>query len=129
MNTAAKAPPSMKLNTARRSSTQNVGLLGRMDRTTVRLLVWRVVQAQVVGASRRPGPPQWRGVHPHSSTYNVIQLCLRKTSCMRKTIYVKDADAALWARAEAFAKARRLPMSSLILLAVEEYLAEHETSS
>jgi len=48
---------------------------------------------------------------------------------MRKTIYVKDADAALWARAEAFAKARRLPMSSLILLAVEEYLADHETSS
>ena len=40
----------------------------------------------------------------------------------KKTIFVKDDDAALWARAEAYAKGRRLSMSGLILTALERYL-------
>ena len=39
-----------------------------------------------------------------------------------KAIYVRDSDADLWARAEDFAKARRLPMSALIMNALERYL-------
>ena len=49
-----------------------------------------------------------------------------KHSCMgiTKAIYVRDADADLWARADAYAKARRLPMSALIMNALERYLDE-----
>lgn len=41
-----------------------------------------------------------------------------------KTIYVKADDLPLWRRAVAFAKARRLTMSALIMTALERYLAE-----
>jgi hypothetical protein len=41
---------------------------------------------------------------------------------MRKTIYIRDDDAALWGRAEAFARSRRLSISALVLLAIEHYL-------
>lgn len=40
----------------------------------------------------------------------------------RKSIYVREEDAELWARAEAYARARRLPMSALIMSALEAYL-------
>jgi hypothetical protein len=45
---------------------------------------------------------------------------------MRKTIYITDRDASLWQRAEAFARVRRLSMSALILLAIEDYLSRNE---
>lgn len=43
-----------------------------------------------------------------------------------KAVYVKDDDAELWERAEAFAKARRLNMSALVLLALERYIQEQD---
>jgi hypothetical protein len=43
----------------------------------------------------------------------------------RKQIYVREEDAALWQRAEAYAKARRLPMSALIMNALERYLEDN----
>lgn len=46
-----------------------------------------------------------------------------------KAIYVRDADQPLWDRAEQYAKARRLPMSSLLMNALERYLAEETGES
>jgi hypothetical protein len=43
----------------------------------------------------------------------------------RKSIYVREEDARLWARAESYARARRLTMSALIMSALEEFLARH----
>jgi hypothetical protein len=43
-----------------------------------------------------------------------------------KAVYVRDDDAELWARAETYAKARRLPMSALIMNALEAYLADDD---
>jgi hypothetical protein len=43
-----------------------------------------------------------------------------------KTVYVREDDAALWDRAERFAKARRLSMSALIMTALEQYLADED---
>ena len=42
------------------------------------------------------------------------------------SVYVRDEDVELWERAERFAKARRLPMSALVMTALESYLAEHD---
>lgn len=41
-----------------------------------------------------------------------------------KAIYVRDADLELWERAEAWARARRLPMSALVMTALEHYMAQ-----
>jgi hypothetical protein len=41
---------------------------------------------------------------------------------MHKAVYVRDADAELWARAERYAKARRMPVSGLVMAALEAYL-------
>lgn len=43
----------------------------------------------------------------------------------KKTVYVREEDARLWARAESYARARRMPMSGLLMAALEEYLARH----
>lgn len=40
----------------------------------------------------------------------------------KKTVYVRTEDAELWARAEAYARAHRMPMSGLIMVALEAYL-------
>jgi hypothetical protein len=45
---------------------------------------------------------------------------------MSRNVYVRDADLALWARAEQFARDRRLTMSALIMTALEVYLAERD---
>lgn len=39
---------------------------------------------------------------------------------MAKAVYVRDDDVELWERAEAYAKARRLTMSALVLTALVE---------
>jgi hypothetical protein len=43
---------------------------------------------------------------------------------MHKAVYVRDEDVELWARAEAYAKARRMPVSGLVMAALEAYLAD-----
>jgi hypothetical protein len=43
----------------------------------------------------------------------------------KKTIYVAERERELWERAERFAADRRLPMSALVMAALEAYLAEH----
>lgn len=43
----------------------------------------------------------------------------------KKTIYVRDSDDRLWQRAERYARGRRMPISGLIMAALEEYLARH----
>jgi hypothetical protein len=43
-----------------------------------------------------------------------------------KTIYVREADADVWQKAEQYARARRLSMSALVLTALEAYLGEDE---
>lgn len=45
-----------------------------------------------------------------------------------KAVYVRDDDAELWERAEAFARERRLNMSALVLLALERYLSDEGES-
>jgi hypothetical protein len=40
------------------------------------------------------------------------------------SVYVRDEDAEVWARAERYAKARRMPVSGLIMAALEAYLAD-----
>lgn len=47
---------------------------------------------------------------------------------MHKSLYVREDDAELWERAEAYAKARRLPMSALVMTALERYLADEPDS-
>jgi hypothetical protein len=42
------------------------------------------------------------------------------------SIYIRDDDLELWARAEAYARSKRMPASGLVLAALEAYLAEHE---
>lgn len=39
----------------------------------------------------------------------------------QKTIYVREEDVELWEHAVAYAKARRLPVSSLLMNALQEY--------
>lgn len=43
---------------------------------------------------------------------------------MAKAVYVRDDDVDLWARAERYAKVRRLTMSALVLTALERYLED-----
>lgn len=42
------------------------------------------------------------------------------------TIYIREEDRDLWRRAQEFARARRVPMSGLVMLALAEYLERHE---
>jgi len=42
------------------------------------------------------------------------------------SVYVRDDDLALWERAEAYARRKRMPMSGLIMSALEEFLARHD---
>lgn len=42
----------------------------------------------------------------------------------QRSIYVRLEDEPLWERAAAYAKAHRLPMSALIMTALEAYLAD-----
>ncbi|THV26022.1 hypothetical protein [Glycomyces paridis] len=44
------------------------------------------------------------------------------------SIYIRAADLDLWRRAEAYARERRMPASGLVMLALEQYLSEQETS-
>lgn len=41
---------------------------------------------------------------------------------MTKAIYVREEDVELWERAERWARARRMPMSGLIMTALERFL-------
>ena len=47
----------------------------------------------------------------------------------QKAIYVRASDLELWRRAEAYARARRLTMSALIMTALEAYLDQEEDAS
>jgi hypothetical protein len=40
-------------------------------------------------------------------------------------IYVRESDLPLWERVERYARERRMPISGLVMLAVEEYLERH----
>ena len=42
------------------------------------------------------------------------------------SVYIRAEDLAVWARAERYAREHRMPMSGLVMLAVERYLAEQE---
>jgi hypothetical protein len=41
-------------------------------------------------------------------------------------IYIRADDEDLWRRVEAFARKRRMPVSGVVMLAVERYLAEED---
>lgn len=43
---------------------------------------------------------------------------------MHKAVYVRDEDVELWERAEAYAKKRRMPVSGLVMAALETYLQD-----
>lgn len=45
---------------------------------------------------------------------------------MHKAVYVRDEDVELWERAERYARARRMPVSALIMNALQAYLDEPE---
>lgn len=44
----------------------------------------------------------------------------------KHTIYVSQRDAELWQRAEAYAHAHRMPLSQLVMAALERYLADED---
>jgi hypothetical protein len=46
-----------------------------------------------------------------------------------KAVYIRDEDLELWARAERYAKARRMPVSGLVMAALDAYLAEVEDTN
>lgn len=41
-------------------------------------------------------------------------------------IYIREGDLPLWERVERYARKHRMPVSGLVMLAVEEYLARHD---
>lgn len=41
-------------------------------------------------------------------------------------VYVRDSDLPLWERAERYARQRRMPVSGLVMLALERYLADED---
>jgi hypothetical protein len=41
---------------------------------------------------------------------------------MHKAVYVRDEDVKLWERAERYAKTRRMPVSGLVMAALERFL-------
>lgn len=41
-------------------------------------------------------------------------------------VYVKDSDMQLWERAEEYARKHRMPMSGLVMLALERFLDEQD---
>lgn len=43
------------------------------------------------------------------------------------SVYIRGEDLELWERAEAHARRRRMPMSGLVLAALEEYLARNDS--
>lgn len=43
---------------------------------------------------------------------------------MHKAVYVRDEDLELWTRAERYAKQHRMPVSGLVMAALEAYLAD-----
>lgn len=43
---------------------------------------------------------------------------------MHKSLYVKDEDIELWQRAEEYARKRRMPVSGLVMAALERYLEQ-----
>jgi hypothetical protein len=45
------------------------------------------------------------------------------------SIYVRADDLELWRRAEAYARERRMPVSGLVMLALERYLNAEESES
>jgi hypothetical protein len=40
------------------------------------------------------------------------------------SVYIRDDDVELWARAERYAKQHRMPVSGLVMAALEAYLAD-----
>lgn len=40
------------------------------------------------------------------------------------SVYIRDSDAEVWQRAERYAKAHRIPMSALVMTALERLLHE-----
>lgn len=42
------------------------------------------------------------------------------------SVYIRAEDLDLWRRAEAYARERRMPVSGLVALALESYLAEND---
>lgn len=38
------------------------------------------------------------------------------------SVYIRESDAEVWQRAERYAKARRIPMSALVMTALERFL-------
>ncbi|GAA5111336.1 hypothetical protein [Haloechinothrix salitolerans] len=45
---------------------------------------------------------------------------------VHKSLYVRDEEIALWQRAEQYAKAHRMPVSGLVMAALEAYLADDQ---
>lgn len=41
-------------------------------------------------------------------------------------IYIRESDLSLWARVERYARKHRMPVSGVVMLAVEEFLARHD---
>ena len=41
------------------------------------------------------------------------------------SIYIRDEDLSLWERVEEYARRHRMPVSGLVMTAVEGYLADH----
>ena len=41
-------------------------------------------------------------------------------------VYVRDSDLELWERAEQYARKHRMPVSGLVMAALEEYLTRHD---
>jgi hypothetical protein len=65
-----------------------------------------------------------------------IQVCTDLIVCgmsdsvgRQVSIYVRADDLELWRRAEAYARERRMPVSGLVMLALERYLNAEESES
>lgn len=49
---------------------------------------------------------------------------MESASGSQTTLYVRAEDQALWRRAQAYARAHRMPVAGLVMLALERYLAD-----
>jgi hypothetical protein len=61
---------------------------------------------------------------PHAKLCEDLAMSHAVVMGIAKAVYVRDEDVDLWARAERYAKARRMPVSGLVMAALEAYLAD-----
>ena len=82
------------------------------------------VTFSVVNDGHLPRAGHGRDAIAYAKTYEGLHSNTCEGMGKASAVYVRDADLPLWERAERYARKHRMPMSGLIMAALEAYLAE-----